>query len=348
MRIAFPHVGDNIKMPVITAQGPTLSFVTYDTYDMTLDNTGNAVVILTPNMVNYKNLAVNASFLQNIGFFTPPTHVHGDITNTASNNWTYATDSWLTGNFQGNVAPSAGKYVRARINSVSVEYQYIGAPLYASGLTTVQIYQPLSTTGSANINVPLSKSYLCETYKTMPSSHNWIMSLPCVDRLSAGLSVPHADTGFQSGLLSNTSAGGGWPSVCIRVIGGLVGQQPGPIVRIIVRRLIDVQVNPTSQLLAALECPHPVEITGKVYSAMESFVADKESQIHDAGINGDPQTGVWDSTLGSAALATVIAGVAKLHQNAPHYAAAYRALRGRFGDMRHIEQQRFGEGYHVV
>jgi hypothetical protein len=81
----------------------------------------------------------------------------------------------------------ASPFLRARLLSVSVQYEYIGDTLYDGGLVTIQHFDNRDSSSSISLACPYSSSIITPIYHVGPVREGWIMSLPCADRASVGL-----------------------------------------------------------------------------------------------------------------------------------------------------------------
>jgi hypothetical protein len=287
-------LGDTVKMPVISPQGPTISFVAYDVIDLTPTSNGtgtpsNAGVVIFPNFVGLRSIAVN-NVQQSVAFaMFPKFYTGGDFDFTTIGTTGYQSDNWLSDNFTGSTLQS-GKFVRARINSVSIEGIYTGAPLYAQGTTTIQIFDPASTNGGGVV-VPVSRGALCNSYRTMAMREGFIFSLPNSDRQTAALTSPSATSAGTTGFLGVPSYGGGWPAVAIRLIG--CDNTAQSIYRIVVKRLIDVEMAPINSVVSAMASAHPISNSSAVYNDIHRLSADVEQNIHVVPTDQDPEETVY-------------------------------------------------------
>jgi hypothetical protein len=190
--IAYPREGLP-QMMGLESRVPVIPEVLYDTTVMTTDSNGFCNLVILPDFVGTATTApINGGATsQTVSFFnTGPTISAGSApswtnANTPSFSFTQYDNTLTTMMTSTNTGTSP--FLRVRLLSVSVEYQFVGDTLYDGGIIIVQGFESRDSSSSLGVAIPSSSSIITPLYHMGPLRQGFVLSMPFADRASSEL-----------------------------------------------------------------------------------------------------------------------------------------------------------------
>jgi len=336
--VAFPQLG--IPQEVgITSRTPVVTLPAIDSQVIQTDSAGQACVFICPEFCGIATnatwklstdtlLNANMSFINLFGGLNSS----GDI--QAASTVTCYSDKLLTSNLsESNTTP----FSRARLLSFAVEVLFVGDSLYDGGTCIIQGFDGfINNTGVYCEGPQYTAQFTQPLYDISPLRCNKIFSVPVVDRSNLDL-ISGASNAVLGGGYANPRMR--WPVIALRISSTVVSK---PIVRIIIRRMIQLEVAPN--LLGspwAMVAKRPPEPSEDETALLESFEASNETGIFSCPASENPLL----------CLAQAVGIPAGYQHRAANVARSFgRSLVGHMA--RSIGGRLFGgadsEGYHIL